>query len=548
MADGTIGQNVFQKGKLNTGLPPSGYDFEHMLDNVVEIGQVTSGMVNRLPRETSPSGSGRIVRNARIRDYWTGRRPGTQEFGGTKPDSAAVLAVLTFITEALGVWVLRVTRTSFYGQEATGTWSQFSILDKDGAGTTFPDTDLHLTFASFFDKLYMADGIGSIWEIDFASRTVKEVEGAPRVKYITTYAERIIGANALEAVGGARPSLIVWPVNSDPTDWTGISSGREDLAANAVGDVITGIFGLEREMIIVRRRSTVHATRLPFGQSPFRFSTVFDGVGSDLPHSITRVPGGLVWADQRTREVYLYSPGAQPKPIGANVNRDLYEDLAVLRLCQGAYDPFEKEYHLGIVRNDGNGWMNRVWVFNFATGAWSFDDGPEVSAIGEVLLPGTSVAIDDLIGDIDSQSGTIDEYGSDGQFLPTMFKGTVSGEVIQQTYDADDDWDSTLFEFEFQSPNLGSVSKRRTLKDLELTVEAPNTGSYTLEHSNDEEIWRNTKTDTVIGVTTRTRLRLPKTMITGNDLYWRLKSTAAGIKLSEWWVRIMEKSLQHGTF
>lgn len=86
------------------------------------------------------------------------------------------------------------------------------------------------------------------------------------------------------------------------------------------------------------------------------------------------------------------------------------------------------------------------------------------------------------------------------------------------------------------------------MKDLELTVEAPNNGSYTLEHSNDESTWRNTKTDTVTGASGRQRLRLPKTMITGNDIYWRLKSTAAGLKITEWWARIMTKGLQHGTF
>jgi hypothetical protein len=449
----------------------------------------------------------------------------------------------------LDVWIIRVTGTRFHGQQATGSWHEFTLLDEDGDPATFPGQEIRISFAQYFENLYMADGVNRIWKVDFNSQTVQKIKGAARPKYITTFAERIVAANVAEFVGGIRPSLVVWPVNADPTDWEGLSSGREDLAANDVGDVISGIFGIKDTMVIVRRRSIVHVTRLPFAQSPFSFRTFIDEIGSDLPYSIARVPGGLIWADQRTREVYLYQPGGAPRPLGAAVNRDLYDDLQNLVKCQGAYDPFEREYHLGINRSDGDGWITKTWVFSLEKNAWQFDDSPEVSCLGVVSFPGTSVAIDDLIGTIDAQTGTIDEYGSEGKFIPALLKGTATGEVVEQTYDADDDYDASVFEFEFQSPNMGSISNRRTLKDVEVTADVPTTGSVSIENSNDETAsWRNTIIRTISGTAGRSRIRLPRRQITGADLYWRLRATAPGIRLRAWWVRMLEHYLQDGRF
>ena len=525
-----------------------GNSFEALPFGEVEISDVVNGMVNRLPRSQVPQGSAYELKNARIRDDWTGRRPGTGIFGPPGPNSSIVLKMITFVFESGDFVLCRITTTSFHILDATlSTWIPFEILDEDGEPTTFIGQRVGVSFTQYFDKLYLADGIHKIWEVDFDDQTVQQIEEAPIAKYITTYGNRIIAGNVGFEEGGLRPASLAWSANATPRDWTSVSAGREDLSESNIGDEITGVFATENDLVIIRRTSIWHGSRQPFAGAPFRFTPVIANMGSDLPYSITRVPGGLIYADQRTRDVYFYTPGAAPQGLAKHLNRTIFEDLRDVKFCAGAFDPFEKEYHLGLVTDD-TGFIDKVWVYALEYGAWGYDDGPEVSTIGVVSIPGEAIAIQDLIGIIDVQdpppTGAIDDYGQEGGFFPTLVKGTAEGRVIVQRYAFSTDWNDVNFQFEFQSPNMGSVSKRRTIKDLSLSVDS-GMGSYTLEHSVDRGEWRNSLTTTIpIPVQGRPLLRLPKTQITGNDLYWRLLSTAPGLRIYSWWVRLLEKGRQ----
>lgn len=520
----------------------NGYSFEQLPEGIIEISDVTGGMVDRLPRDQLPPASFQVVRNARIRDEWCGRRPGTVVFGGPKPDSNPVMKIISFVTEAGDVYLCRIGTTSFHVQFSAGLWESFSILDVNGDPSSF-DGQNRFTFTSFFDDLFLADGVNPIWHVDFGAFTVQQIPGAPRAKYITTFAERIVAGNVALAVGGVRPATIVYSSNSDPFDWTGPSAGFLDLAANDIGDPITGVFGLEDVMVIMQRKSIAHATRQPFAQNPFRITTITADVGSDIPYSIQRAPGGLVFADQRTREIYYYSPGAAPTPLTRGVNRTLFADLAQLSYAEGAYDPYEKEYHLAIAQAEDTQ-LTRVWIGNIEKqGVWCYDDSPTISTLGVISFPGSTVSIDELIGTIDSQTLAIDEFGGGLGIRPSLLKGTATGELLHQTYDATQDWNGS-FVFELQSQNMGSISRRRTLIDLDLTVENSAAGVCTLEESRDQSVWTNTK---AITTTTSTKyLRLPRTQLTGNDLYWRLLCSTPGLRLTAWWARVFEKGTQRG--
>lgn len=523
-----------------------GYRFEEIPNNQIEVGHVQAGMVSQIPRDRVPAESARDLVNARIRDYWTGRRPGTQTFGPTKPDSNQVLRIVTFIREDNTILICRITASAFHVSDGT-TWQSYSILDVDGNSTTFP-TGARFSTAQIFDSLYLADGTNPVWKVDFDSAKVRQIDGAPKASYVTTFAERIIAGNVAFTVGGIAPNAFAWPVNAEPTDWSGTGSGFDNLAETDVGNHITGLEGFEAQMVVFRRKSIAHTTRQPFARNPFRTVEVVGGIGCDLPYSIARTPFGIVFADQRTRDVYLYAPGSRPQSLAKQVNRDILADLDSLDFAEGAYDPFEKEYHLGVVES-GQTELTKTWVLNLEKGSWSYDDGPQVSTIGVVSIPGDYTIIDDLSGDIDSQnpspSGTIDDYGDEGEFTPTLFKGTGTGEVLQQTYDADNDYDATQFEFTFQSPNVGSISRRRQLKQVIAAIEALSTGDYDIENSNDEDsAWRNTKSVT-LSSTGRQTIQLKNKPISGDDLYWRLRATAPQFRLLNWSARILEKGLKH---
>ena len=515
------------------------------------------GMVTGIPRDQLQPNTGSSVVNARVRDEWLGIRPGTDEYAGAAIDVNPVLAIVTFITESRDIYTCRLTYDSFHVVDAAATsWTAYTFLDEDGnelgnyASATGGDADtekrfrqdVRFSFAQFFSKLYIADGVNAIWEVDFGHHTVTQIVDAPRARFLMTFADRIVAGDIDFYKGGPRPNTIQWCVNADPGDWTGYSSGWEDLAATEIGDTISGLVSLESGSVIVRKNSIWSLTRQAFQTPVFSFRPVVQGLGCDLPYTIARIPGGMIFADQRTRGIYVYSPQSGPQPIRLP-DPTMFDSMDLLEYAQGAYDPYEREYHLGLIES-GETQITKTWVYSFQHQAWTYDDSPEVSCIGVVSLPDASVAIDDLVSTITSQSGTIDEFGGGSEFVPTLLKGVATGEVIKQSYDYATDYDDSVFTFSFISQNFGSQSLRREMKNLAVRSLVATTGDVLLDERNEDGSWRHEKTDTITGSAVPTNVRIPNKRVSGEDLYFRIRSSAAAVKFYSWVVQVHEKGRQ----
>src|SRR5688572_30734263 len=99
-----------------------GFSFQNLPEGEMEVENTTGGMVTSLPLDKTPPSSWRFLRNARSREFWSGRRPGTGEIG-LKPDALPILRLLTFVSEASDVSVLRVTASSAHRSFGGGEWS-----------------------------------------------------------------------------------------------------------------------------------------------------------------------------------------------------------------------------------------------------------------------------------------------------------------------------------------------------------------------------------------------------------------------------------------
>jgi hypothetical protein len=519
---------------------------------VVEVFNVTSGMVDNLPRDQIPVSSAKVIKNGRVRDGWCGRREGTGEVG-TKPDSNRIIGIVSIVKEDGTKLICRISSDAFHVWDGV-TWTNYII--NEGAFSGFSGSGIRVTASQLFEKMYFVVGEnGGLWEVDFTAQTVTRVSAGPSGRFTVSFAERILIAHTKNAVNGYRPNGVSWSKNADGTDWSDSSAGSEDLIATELGNQITGLIALESVTVVVRRVSIVHISRQPFAIAPFRFTTVASGVGSDLPYTTVKVSNGIVFADSATRDVYFYRPGDIPRSLtkskggeGSNVYGLLYSDLATTEFAEATYDPAKDEYHLGLSWTTDNNTLARRWICGLGGRApvWTYDDSPIATTIGSVLPPPATTRIDDLSGTINDLTGPIDQLSSRETIDPHIYAGTATGEVIEFSFDYAADWNTVVFEFLFQSQNLGSTSRRRTMKDLEVTCSIPVTGSVTIEQSKDAATWTNTKTASYTGASTLQKVRLPKTQITGDDLFWRIRATARQFKFYSWWARMMEKGLQVG--
>lgn len=528
-------------GPSNEELHPDrqqpGYEFEALPDGVVNVDDPTLGMVTSLPADKLPPGSWSLLKNARTRDDWVGRREGTAAIGA-KPDSEPITKLITLVDESGSIKMLRITPTSVYVSSGEGT---FDPVTHDLTGQV-----IRPHHARMFDWLFFAYAEEPVRVMNFQASSLMMIDEAPRAKAITNFGDRIVVGNLRLPVGGVRPNSIAWSANSDPYDWTSESSGMEDLVQGqgGYGDPIVALFGMGHEMIILRQRSIWHASRQAFATAPFRFFPVIANMGCDLPDTAVEAEGMIIWADQRTKGVYAYQSGSRPQKISLPINKELFLDLQNLIWAQAIYDPFEKEYHLGLSTSTTDPWITKVWVYSVEKGAWQYDDGPMISSMAITSMPENVTTIDELVGTIDGLTGTIDELSDSGALKPALYKGTATGELLQQHFDHDTDWDATAFEFEAISQNLGNPHRRRTFKDLLVKIVALVDGVVILDQSKNGTDWRNPKTNSVLASVIEHGIRLVRKLTAGTKLYWRIRCPQGQIRIRGYWVRLLEKGLQ----
>jgi hypothetical protein len=127
-----------------------------------------------------------------------------------------------------------------------------------------------------------------------------------------------------------------------------------------------------------------------------------------------------------------------------------------------------------------------------------------------------------------------------------VLMGTANGRVIKFDESQVNDYESTAFELELSSQDLGSRLHRRSLREIEIEAEIPVAGTVVLEQSKDESTWQDTKTISASAGTTPQNLWLRNKMVAGRELFWRVRSTARNFKLLSWWARIEERGLRRG--
>jgi hypothetical protein len=523
----TIGQLIPQGDLMG------GFEFTELPVKIVEVADVTDGMNTTLPRTEVTPGNFLVAKNARIFRDGIGRRPGTSEYRD-KPDSLPVILLVGVINESEVAKLVRITASGMHYSVDGTDWIAYS--ETAGASAVLNGTILRPAAVPYLDDLYVV-GFEDLLRVEEATKEISVISGVGRARFVANFADRVIAANFED-----EPYKIKWSDNADPTGWAGSSSGEENLVQGqeGLGDAITGLFALESSLVILRRGSIWAAERQPFEANPFRFSPVIAKLGCDLPYSAVRVPGGIMFADRATMGVYLYQQGAFPQKLDMQV--DVFEDLALANWVQASFDPENMSYVLGITQTAGSTVMEKFWTYNILEKGWTYDDGPESQTLSYFAF-GEGIAIDSLPGTIDSLLGSINDLTT-FSVATRQYRGLATGEVIYFDAEADTDWDGTEFEFDLQSPNLGSISTRRTLTDFMAEVAVTRAGSVVLEQSKNRTAWRNTKTIAVTSA--KTRLAAKKNLVTGNDIFWRLRATSSDVKVKSYWARLQEKGMQHG--
>ncbi|KKL85653.1 hypothetical protein LCGC14_1952560, partial [marine sediment metagenome] len=336
---------------------------------------MNGGMVADIDPADIKDNQASLLKNARVRRDKTTRRFGKSSFLPTKPDSNAVVRLFDFRIGETTFYRLRLTSAGIYFTDGV-TWTQLT-----GTFSGKP-TDM----ATVLGTLVVANGIDRLRKLDLDAETISDLgDIAPFSKYVTGFSERAVGANNGNSDEAAE--TLSWSGNRNLSEYDAledISAGnkRLDTSPRTVVDPIKGVFGFSSVMIIPRERSIWLATQNPTASNPFNTFRAVPGIGTDLSGSIAIGKEKIILLDSRTRDVIMYSPGNPIQSIGSPIRDSILDGITDAGAIVSTYLEYEDEYYIAIT--DAS--TVKVWGVSFKTGAWQYDEVPNLTSLDALTL------------------------------------------------------------------------------------------------------------------------------------------------------------------
>jgi hypothetical protein len=410
------------------------YPQEEVEESVLAQSMITGGMVTALKAENLKNNQLALQKNFVTRFGKISRREGQVLLTPTKPDSNPVLTFVSFAKNDGTVKLIRLTPTTINSLESA-TWTPITSGSPIGG-----DEDDRFSTVVADDRFFFANnGVDTIQEIDTTANTYSQLGNAPEYKYITGFGDRIVGAN----LGGAMPNAIQvgWSGNLNYDEWSPLvdkTSGSIPLvdSSSDLADFISGIFGFDNTMQIIRERSIWEVSLTGAPTSPFNFYSKVPNIGSDCPWSIARIPFGLAFLDFRTREVYTSLLNGQLEGIGGPIINTLISQVNDPKKVFGSYNQKESEYSICLL--DSTTSVVKAWTYSFIEKVWWYEEYINISSISDLDYLSGSLSIDELLGSIDQLVGDIDDLSPSSTSV-TRFFGYNDGEITLSNELADDD-------------------------------------------------------------------------------------------------------------
>lgn len=432
---------------------------------VIPAPNVAGGMNTFLDSSNLDPSQYTSLQNVFIRTGRLSRRYGTSAITPTKPNSNQVMKFYGTQNYAGNILQFRFDSTTIYSR-ATLAWTQLT----SSGGAPAPSGGLYDRWrvCTIDDRIFATNnGVNPLLELVIATDNYQPVGDAPSFKYIATVANRVIGANLTKPYGGGNPNpnWLGWSGDTNFTEWNttvDVSAGFDILldAIPARSDFITGLLGYESTLLVMRSESIVLGTLLQSATNPFYFYIAVPNIGCDSPDTLASTSYGCIWYDNKTRMVYEYMIGQQqPQPIGLPVAESIANQVVDNTKIFGSWDSLRQEYQLCITLGNST----NIWTYSKRTNTWWFDVIPLVSSVDSVQFSSSAVTINDLVGTIGAQVGTIGGFSS-GINNQSRFYGLSSGDILMsdqsQTKDNNQVYSTIISSKNFENIEIDVYWKR----------------------------------------------------------------------------------------
>lgn len=207
-------------------------------------------------------------------------------------------------------------------------------------------------------------------------------------------------ALGVSKVGTEYPTMVKWSdfatFGSPPTSWD-IDDTTNSAGENIINEMRTPIVdGLTlRDSFVIYCQSEVWVMDYIGGNFMFRFRKLYDRRGVINQNCIVQVDGLHYVFDKN--DIYLHDGSSTPQSIcDGKVKQFIFDGLDHSRrqLCFTAHDPRLSEIYFVypstdslVGFEDATTGCNRMAVFNYREGQWSFYDAPNVVGVAASVIP-----------------------------------------------------------------------------------------------------------------------------------------------------------------
>lgn len=230
--------------------------------------------------------------------------------------------------------------TMFEMRQSNFTWRtvpNYGTADKPSVSTDKFYDLVQITDSNLTRRLFATNNHGLPFGVfvfnSGVGRNLVPLSADSYAKYITGFNERAIYFNSMSSTSVAHPTRVHWSVKGNPTDFTSIGAGFQDLA-DMVGEG-TGLISV-RDKMILTSADEVWAARARNDAFAFDFFPLERSIGNPNPRSLVDTAAGPVWLGPNNMFYRLFNDRAVA--IGEKVKRYLDENLRESALAFATYD------------------------------------------------------------------------------------------------------------------------------------------------------------------------------------------------------------------
>lgn len=276
------------------------------------------------------------------------------------------------------------------------------------------------SFVTIQDEIIWSQGEDVLRRYD--GTTISNLTNAVAAKYLTSDDARLVLAHTKES-GTIIPHRIRWTVRGDMTDFSGLGSGFLDLSDTP--DHIKNLGSIQGQLVVYKERNIYVGQLTGNVFLPYYFGDPkVAGTGLRCPHSLAS--DGERHFFVGTDDIYMFDtvslksitqPFTQTQALGrtgvSRLRRSFFSAINFDRadLVFGFVDKERKEYVLFFALQ-GADLPNQAVVYNYEEDVWSNEPYLESYAprVAAVWASTTFTTIDQLVGTIDAQVGTINSF------------------------------------------------------------------------------------------------------------------------------------------